>query len=248
MFMGKEQMGAFIAKLRHEKKLTQKELAESLGVTNKAVSKWERGLSYPDIELLSGIAKALDVTVAELMEGARRTQDEISRSPADSQAVDALLMQATEQISKYRKKDVVASILNLVLFLASMGVVAIGTASRVKALSSYDLRYMTGYILLEWFLFLAFGALAAFLALHRPKAWWLRLLEIVCIFLPALFFSSAWGLYFFVGNIVPGPVYELLVFLAENRTIFAHGGWVIIGAWIVQSCMSLAEARKGKRL
>ena len=62
-------MGHFISELRKEEKLTQKELAEHLGVTDKAVSKWERGLSYPDISLLSKLSHVLGVTTSELLNG-----------------------------------------------------------------------------------------------------------------------------------------------------------------------------------
>ena len=62
-------MPQFISELRKEKKLTQKDLAEQLGVTDKAVSKWERGLSCPDISLLSKLSQALDITINELLNG-----------------------------------------------------------------------------------------------------------------------------------------------------------------------------------
>ena len=70
--MGNEsllKMAQFISELRKEKKLTQKELAEQLGVTDKAVSKWERGLSCPDISLLSSLSHVLGVTTSELLNG-----------------------------------------------------------------------------------------------------------------------------------------------------------------------------------
>ena len=60
-------MGQFISKLRKENHLTQKELATALNITDKAVSKWERGLSCPDIALLSPIAEILGVTSTELL-------------------------------------------------------------------------------------------------------------------------------------------------------------------------------------
>jgi transcriptional regulator with XRE-family HTH domain len=62
-------MAQFISELRKEKELTQKELAEKLGVTDKAVSKWERGLSYPDISLLSKLSYVLGITTSELLNG-----------------------------------------------------------------------------------------------------------------------------------------------------------------------------------
>ena len=61
------QFGAFVAQLRKEKGLTQRELADRLYVSDKAVSKWERGLSYPDVTLLEPLAAKLELTVGELM-------------------------------------------------------------------------------------------------------------------------------------------------------------------------------------
>lgn len=61
--------GKFISELRKEKGLTQKELAEKLNVTDKAVSKWETGRSAPDIALLVSLADILGVTVVEILQG-----------------------------------------------------------------------------------------------------------------------------------------------------------------------------------
>ena len=63
----KEKFGAFVAQLRKEKGLTQKELAEQLYVSDKAVSKWECSLSLPDVTLLHPLADVLGVTVEELL-------------------------------------------------------------------------------------------------------------------------------------------------------------------------------------
>ena len=60
--------GAFVTAQRKEKGCTQKELADRLFVSDKAVSKWERGLSFPDISLLVPLSQALDVTVMELLQ------------------------------------------------------------------------------------------------------------------------------------------------------------------------------------
>ena len=61
--------GAAIKSLRETKKLTQEELAERIHVSAKAVSKWETGKGFPDISLLEPLAKALDVSVIELLSG-----------------------------------------------------------------------------------------------------------------------------------------------------------------------------------
>ena len=64
----KKTLGMMIAELRKEKGLTQMELAEKMGVTDKAVSKWERDLSCPDINSLPNLADILGVSVDELMQ------------------------------------------------------------------------------------------------------------------------------------------------------------------------------------
>lgn len=64
--------GAFVALCRKEKNMTQLELAQELKVTDKAVSRWERGKGFPDISLLVPLAEALDITVLELMNSEKR--------------------------------------------------------------------------------------------------------------------------------------------------------------------------------
>lgn len=66
--MKKQTFGSRVALLRREKGMTQLELAQQMGVTDKAVSKWERDLSFPDIALLPKLAEIFNVTVDELMQ------------------------------------------------------------------------------------------------------------------------------------------------------------------------------------
>ena len=61
--------GALIRKLRENRKMTQEELADRIGVSSKAVSKWETGKGFPDIGLIENLAKALDISVIELLSG-----------------------------------------------------------------------------------------------------------------------------------------------------------------------------------
>lgn len=67
--MDSKKIGKFICKLRQDKNLTQKDLADKIGVTDKAISKWECGNGLPDITLLEPLATALDTSVAELLNG-----------------------------------------------------------------------------------------------------------------------------------------------------------------------------------
>ena len=61
--------GSFIARKRKERKLSQKELAEYLHITDKAISKWERGLSFPDITVLIPLSEVLNVSLYDILTG-----------------------------------------------------------------------------------------------------------------------------------------------------------------------------------
>lgn len=73
--MEKNKIGLFIANKRKEKGLTQQELGNFLYVTDKAISKWERGLSLPDITLLTKLAKTLDVSVNDILNGEKTNKN-----------------------------------------------------------------------------------------------------------------------------------------------------------------------------
>jgi len=98
--MSNEKMGLFIAELRKSQNMTQKDLAEKLNVTDKAVSKWERGLCYPDIALLSPLASTLGITAGELLNGEK---DE-NTNPDTNQAIDNVLQYADKAV-KIRTKS-----------------------------------------------------------------------------------------------------------------------------------------------
>lgn len=66
-------LGTMIAELRKQRGMTQLELAEQMGVTDKAVSKWERGLSCPDIHSIPKLAAALGISVEDLMQSKKTT-------------------------------------------------------------------------------------------------------------------------------------------------------------------------------
>ena len=70
--MDNQKTGALIARRRQELGLTQKELADRLNVSDRTVSKWERGAGFPDVSLLEPLADALGLSVLELIRGERR--------------------------------------------------------------------------------------------------------------------------------------------------------------------------------
>ena len=98
----KAKFGAFVAQLRKEKGLMQKELAEKLYVSDKAVSKWERGLSIPDVAILVPLAEILGVTVTELLECRRLPKDEPLDSRQTEEIVKKVIGLTEEEQRKYR--------------------------------------------------------------------------------------------------------------------------------------------------
>lgn len=74
--MKKKTLGMMISSLRKEKGMTQLELAEKMGVTDKAVSKWERDLSYPDLNSIPKLAEIFGVSVEDLMQNRLESQRE----------------------------------------------------------------------------------------------------------------------------------------------------------------------------
>jgi len=67
--MNQEKIGKFILELRKEKNMTQQELADKIGVTDRAISKWENGRGMPDLSLLRPLCKELGITINELISG-----------------------------------------------------------------------------------------------------------------------------------------------------------------------------------
>lgn len=88
--MKKQTLGMMISSLRKDKGMTQLELAEKMGVTDKAVSKWERDLSFPDINSIPKLAEIFEVSVDELMQVKRETNDNVSTKKID-EIVDTAL-------------------------------------------------------------------------------------------------------------------------------------------------------------
>ena len=88
--MKRQTLGRMISTLRKEKGMTQLELAEKMGVTDKAVSKWERELSFPDINSIPKLAEIFEVSVDELMQVKTETKENIGKNKVD-EIVDTAL-------------------------------------------------------------------------------------------------------------------------------------------------------------
>lgn len=113
--MDLEKVGKFIAELRKEKKFTQVQLGEKLGVTDKTVSKWEKGISAPSISILNDLSSILEITTTELLSGERLK--ELNPQKVDNTIYSNIKYYTKIDKKKYLKKVSICFIGTIILFL-----------------------------------------------------------------------------------------------------------------------------------
>jgi len=113
--MKQEKMGAFIAETRKQRGMTQKELAEKIGISDKTVSKWECGNSIPDISYLEALCDSLDIKVNELLSGERLTDKSYSEKAEEN--IMALIKENESNKKGSRLQLLLGIILTLATFL-----------------------------------------------------------------------------------------------------------------------------------
>ena len=116
--MDQSKIGKFIAECRKEKELTQMQLAEKLGITDKAISKWERGIAMPDTAIMLELCDILGISVNELLSGERLNMEN------DGQKSEQLLLEMAKEIER-KNKTVWSSmwvlmLINMVWFLGGL--------------------------------------------------------------------------------------------------------------------------------
>ena len=119
--MNQVKIGKFIASLRKEKGMTQEQLGEILGVTNKTVSRWENGNYMPDIEMLSLLSKEFGVSINEIISGERLGTEEFKKA-ADDNLVTALSSSTftlKEKITFFKKKWLREHIATIILCIVA---------------------------------------------------------------------------------------------------------------------------------
>ena len=99
--MNQQITGKFIAQKRKEKNLTQEQLAEKLGVSNKTVSKWETGKCMPDYSIVQNLCEQLEITVAELMNGEVAEEQSVCTYD-EEQIID--LLKRTQELEKQKNR------------------------------------------------------------------------------------------------------------------------------------------------
>lgn len=100
--------GTFVSELRKEKGITQKELAEKLCISDKAISKWETGKAIPDVTLLIPLAELLGVSTTELLECRRMEQPEsMGKEDTDNLVKKVIELSEEERRQKFRKRIII---------------------------------------------------------------------------------------------------------------------------------------------
>lgn len=150
--------GTFLITLRKEKGLTQKELAQKLFISDKAVSKWERGLSMPDIALLLPLSAILGVTTTELLNGNRIEQnDELNIQQVETWVTQTIKL-SEEETQRYHKNRLSSRILFLscsaIVFLELMLLYNLGYTAEMLHDNLFTVELLM-FIFGGWFIFFA---------------------------------------------------------------------------------------------
>lgn len=140
--MDLSKMGKFIAQSRNKKGLTQKELAEKLGIGDKSVSKWERGVNAPDISLLQNICIELDISLNDLLNGENNSKEE-------SGQIDAI------KFYSLKSKNKIISTFTIIILLLVLIFTYIYDINNYKKFEMYNVRSLNekvninGYLVLN---------------------------------------------------------------------------------------------------
>ena len=111
--MNQTAIGSYIARKRREQNLTQEQMANQLGVSNKTISKWENGKCMPDYSIIQALCEALHVSLPELMDGEDTAEDSL-RVYDDAQILD--LLHRTQELE--RQKSILYGVALITLGIA----------------------------------------------------------------------------------------------------------------------------------
>lgn len=142
--MSQNHIGSFIQTTRKMKNMTQKDLAEQIGVSDKTVSKWENGNSVPDTEILMSLCKALDLTINELLAGEKLPPEQYSMKAEEN------VMNLLKEKDTMKKQSSFSSIIGaIVAVLAILTVLTPAIGTHPNMLAWYiDMQSLLAIVLL----------------------------------------------------------------------------------------------------
>ncbi len=139
--MNQEKIGKFIAQCRKEKKITQGQLAEKLGVTNKSISRWENGKNMPDYSILKDLCSILDIDVNEFLSGEKIDKNEIRSHSNDN--LDLIL----KEYYKMKKQRNIFKIFAIMFLFIALILVIIGSTSWLFS-KQYNSKGISHYLVI----------------------------------------------------------------------------------------------------
>ena len=157
---------------RPAKGLTQEQLGEKLGVTNKTISRWENGNYMPDVEMLSLLSKEFGVSINELISGERLWAEDFKKA-ADDNLVTALnnsTFTLKEKIVFFKKKWLHEHISTIVLCVVAWIGIIIWTALKLRGSDSYALLGAIGSMLAILFYVVLYNRMMVYVENHAYRA------------------------------------------------------------------------------
>lgn len=146
-------IGVFLQEMRKAKGLTQKEVAESIGVSDKTVSKWENGNSIPDTSILIPLCSVLDITVNELLAGEKLSRDNFTEKAEEN------IISLLEENKRSKKNKVISNTIGITVLCAGLVVMVLSNAGLLFSIVSYfDLPSFLAIVILSVGIVLVSGA------------------------------------------------------------------------------------------
>lgn len=143
--MDQEKIGKFIAECRKKKKLTQTDVANKLGVTDKSVSKWERGICFPDVSALIPLTEILDISLYDLFKGEKMNKKEVE------QVLRNTITYSNNEIKRKKKKYIIISsiIVSIVILVSIISIFIIKKDSEIGAIVDRDEIHEINYYIYD---------------------------------------------------------------------------------------------------
>ena len=166
--MDQEKIGKFIAKCRKQRKMTQAELGEKLGVTEKSISNWENGRNMPDLSLFKPLCNELNITINELLSGEKIGMDKYQEKFEEN--IVNTIDYSTKRINKYSK-------------FISLSLIIFGLFISLPAIMIFPSESSWGSI------YSLFGIIVFMIGIARVinvVKWYIKLLLIIMIFVGAM--------------------------------------------------------------
>lgn len=163
--MNQEKIGKFITECRKNKKITQSQLAEQLGVTDRSVSNWENGKNMPDLSLFKPLCEILDITINEFLSGEKLNQDEYQEKFEEN--IVNTIDYSTKKVNKY------SGLISLILIIFGL-FISISAIMIFPSESSWGSIYSIFGIIIF---------IVGFSRIINTNKWYKKLLLLVIIFI-----------------------------------------------------------------